>query len=461
MNLTLTGILIYVLVTLAIGIGVSRRSRTEADYLLAGRRLNLGLASFMVFATWFGAEACIGAAGKVYAEGLGGSIADPFAYTICLLLMGFVFAVPLWRRGLTTLADLFRQRYSPGVERLAVLLMVPTSVIWAAAQVRALGQVISATSTFDVELAIAIAAGVVVVYTVYGGLFANAVTDLVQGIALMIGLIVLLVVILQVSGGSEVFSRIEPDRLQFTGGPDASFLTQLEKWAIPVIGSALAQELVAIMLGSRSAQTARRAALLGGGIYFLFGLIPVAIGLIALPLLPNLAEPEQLLPRLAQAHLSTLPFILFIGAMTAAILSTVSAALLAAAALTEHNLVVPLAPALTPLAKVRIARTAVALFGLIAYLLALHAGGVYELVEQASAFGSAGIFTIGVLGLFSRIGGPRAAYGALFAGVGTWLLGNHVWMLSTPYLASLATAVSVYLLLALTESRHSAVMATS
>jgi SSS family solute:Na+ symporter len=458
MNLTLTGILIYVLVTLAIGIGISRRSRTEADYLLAGRRLNLGLASFMVFATWFGAEACIGAAGKVYAEGLGGSIADPFAYTICLLLMGFVFAVPLWRRGLTTLADLFRQRYSPGVERLAVLLMVPTSVIWAAAQVRALGQVISATSTFDVELAIAIAAGVVVVYTVYGGLFANAVTDLVQGIALMIGLIVLLVVILQVSGGSEALTRIEPGRLQFTGGPDASFFTQLEKWAIPVIGSALAQELVAIMLGSRSAQTARRAALLGGGIYFLFGLIPVAIGLIALPLLPNLAEPEQLLPQLAQTYLSTLPFILFIGAMTAAILSTVSAALLAAAALTEHNLVVPLAPALTPLAKVRIARTAVALFGLIAYLLALHAGGVYELVEQASAFGSAGIFTIGVLGLFSRIGGPRAAYGALFAGVGTWLLGNHVWMLSTPYLASLATAASVYLLLALTEPRQTAVL---
>ncbi len=461
MNLTLTGILIYVLVTLAIGIGVSRRSRTEADYLLAGRRLNLGLASFMVFATWFGAEACIGAAGKVYAEGLGGSIADPFAYTICLLLMGFVFAVPLWRRGLTTLADLFRQRYSPGVERLAVLLMVPTSVIWAAAQVRALGQVISATSTFDVELAIAIAAGVVVVYTVYGGLFANAVTDLVQGIALMIGLIVLLVVILQVSGGSEVFSRIEPGRLQFTGGPGVSFFSQLEKWAIPVIGSALAQELVAIMLGSRSAQTARRAALLGGGIYFLFGLIPVAIGLIALPLLPNLAEPEQLLPQLAQTYLSTLPFILFIGAMTAAILSTVSAALLAAAALTEHNLVVPLAPALTPLAKVRIARIAVALFGLIAYLLALHAGGVYELVEQASAFGSAGIFTIGVLGLFSRLGGPRAAYGALIAGVGTWLLGSHVWMLSTPYLASLATAVSVYLLLALTEPRESAVMTSS
>jgi len=456
MNLTLTGILIYVLVTLAIGIGVSRRSRTESDYLLAGRRLNLGLASFMVFATWFGAEACIGAAGKVYAEGLGGSIADPFGYTICLLLMGLVFAVPLWRRGLTTLADLFRQRYSPGVERLAVLLMVPTSVIWAAAQVRALGQVISATSTFEVELAIAIAAGVVVVYTVYGGLFANAVTDLIQGLALMVGLIVLLLVILHASGGSEAFTHVEAARLQFTGGPDVSFFAQLEKWAIPVIGSALAQELVAIMLGSRSASTARQAALLGGSIYLLFGLIPVAIGLIALPLLPDLAEPEQLLPRLAQVHLSTLPFILFIGAMTSAILSTVSAALLAAAALTEHNLVVPLAPGLSPVAKVRIARFAVVAFGVIAYVLALHAEGVYELVEQASAFGSAGIFTIGVLGLFSRLGGPRAAYGALMAGVSTWLLGNTVWVMATPYLVSLATAVGAYLLLALTEQPRTA-----
>jgi solute:Na+ symporter, SSS family len=82
---------------------------------------------------------------------------------------------------LTTLADLFRQRYSTGVERFAVLLMVPTSLLWAAAQIRAFGQVLSASSGLTVTATISIAALVVIIYTMSGGLLADAITDLIQG----------------------------------------------------------------------------------------------------------------------------------------------------------------------------------------------------------------------------------------------------------------------------------------
>lgn len=124
MNLILLGVFIYVGLQLMIGLWVSRRVDTEDDYLLAGRRLGYGLATFSIFATWFGAETCIGAAGSIYENGISASPAEPFGYGLCLVLMGLVFAAPLWRRRLTTLADLFRQRYSGGVERLAVLIMV-------------------------------------------------------------------------------------------------------------------------------------------------------------------------------------------------------------------------------------------------------------------------------------------------------------------------------------------------
>ncbi|RMH60973.1 MAG: sodium:solute symporter, partial [Bacteroidetes bacterium] len=152
MPTTLIGVFGYVLVQLGIGLYVSRRIRTEDDYLIAGRQLGYGLGTFTIFATWFGAETCIGAAGAIYEQGLSGGTADPFGYGVCLLLMGFVFAVPLWRHKLTTLADLFRRRYSAGVERLAVILMVPTSLLWAAAQVRAFGQVLSASSGLELSL---------------------------------------------------------------------------------------------------------------------------------------------------------------------------------------------------------------------------------------------------------------------------------------------------------------------
>jgi Na+/proline symporter len=177
MTPVLFGIFAYILAQLAIGLFVSRRITTEDDYLVAGRSLGPVVATFTVFATWFGAETCIGAAGAVYERGLAGGSADPFGYAICVVLTGLIFAVPLWRLKLTTIADLFRLRFSHSVERLAVLLIVPTSVFWAAAQVRAFGQVISAASGFEVELTITFAAAVVIAYTMFGGLLADSSSD--------------------------------------------------------------------------------------------------------------------------------------------------------------------------------------------------------------------------------------------------------------------------------------------
>ncbi len=72
MNAVLVGVFVYIFMQLLIGVVVSRRIKSEADYLLGGRNFGYGLATFSIFATWFGAEACIGAAGKVYEEGLAG-----------------------------------------------------------------------------------------------------------------------------------------------------------------------------------------------------------------------------------------------------------------------------------------------------------------------------------------------------------------------------------------------------
>lgn len=454
MNAVLLGILAYILIQLLIGMLVSRHISSEDDYLLAGRRLGLKLGTFTVFATWFGAETCIGAAGSIYRSGLSGGSADPFGYAACLLLMGFFFAVPLWRKKLTTLADLFRIRYSPKIERLVVLMIAPTSVMWAGAQIRAFGQVISASSNFEVDIAITIAAAVVIVYTVYGGLFADVITDLIQGIALIIGLAVLFYAVNDANGGfGASLDKIDPSRLRLFGGSEKPLLEVIETWAIPITGSLFAQELCARILASRSHRVARASCLAGGGLYLLVGLIPVFIGLVGVHLLPGLENPEQILPRLAQEHLSAFAYVLFAGALISAILSTVDSALLAASALISHNLVIPLAGDVPESGKVRIARACVLIFGIVAYVLALHADGVHELVEEASAFGGAPVFVVALLGLFTRIGHAKSAAAALAAGTIAWLAGSYVLDLATPYLVSLAASLTAYLAVAAWESR--------
>ncbi len=455
MNVVLMGVLAYILVQLAFGIFVSRQIKDESDYLLAGRQLGPAIATFTIFATWFGAETCIGAAGAIYDQGLSGGSVDPFGYSFCLLLMGAVFAMPLWRRQYVTFGDLFRERFSPSVEKLAVLLLVPTSIIWAGAQIRGFGQILSALSDFDVSLSITIAASVVVIYTVYGGLLADAMTDFVQGIALIAGIAAIFIAILWYTGGPQnTLASIDPERLHLFGGPDTHWLEVIETWAVPIFGSVLAQELIARILACRTPEIARNAALMGGGLYLVVGLMVVFIGLAGVNLIPNLDEPEQILPLLAEQHLSTFFYVVFAGALISAILSTVDSALLAASALVSHNVLVPMAPNISERAKVRFARAGVILFGIIAYVLALYTDGVYSLVETASAFGSAGIFVVAVFGLFTRFGGARSALATLVAGISVWVWAEYVSSISTPYLLSLAVALTTYIVFALIERRE-------
>ncbi len=448
MNTVTAAILGYVLISLGIGAWIARRIRTEDDYLVAGRRLGypLGIATF--FATWFGAETLIGAAGSIYDEGIAGGSADPFGYGLCLVFLGLFFAVPLWRLRMTTLGDLFRLRYSEGVERLAVVLMVPTSIFWAAAQIRAFGQVLAVSSGWQVSWTLTLAAIVVIVYTMLGGLLADAWTDLVQGIALLVGLAVLGLVLFSRADARRALELVDPERLSLTGPAGTPLLATVEAWAIPVCGSVLAAELVARVLGCRSATIARRSAIYAGAAYLVVGILPVAIGLAGPELMPELEHPEQLIPRLAQQLLSTPLFALFAGALVSAILSTVDSALLAAGSLVSHNLLGGWAGT-DERQKVRMARATVLGAGIVAYWLALRADGVYHLIEQSSAFASAGIFTVIVAGLTTRIGSPLAAYASLTAGTVLWIAGDMIFDWPYPYLTSLAGAAGAYLLAAL------------
>jgi Na+/proline symporter len=450
-TLLLAGIFAYLIIQFGIGIYVSRRIRTESDYIVAGRRLGYGLTTFTIFATWFGAETTIGSAGAVYESGLAGATSDPFGYGVCLLLMGLVFAVPLWRRRLTTLADLFRERFSPRVEKLAVLLMVPTSLLWAAAQIRAFGGVLSASSGLSVEVTITVAAGIVIAYTAFGGMLADAWTDLIQGMVLATGLVVLFAAMIY-QAGAEPFAAIPVSRLDpFPEG--MSIIALIEEWAIPVCGSVVAAELVSRVISARSPEVARTSSLIAGMGYLLLGLIPVSIGLAGAVLLPGLEDPEQILPLLGQRFLPGFLYVIVAGALISAILSTVDTTLLVCSSLVSHNLIVAAKPDLGEPARVRIARTGVAMFGVLAYVIALHADGVYALVEEASSFGSAGIFTVVTFGLFTRWGGAAAAAASLLAGVSVWIVGAYVLAVSLPYLTSLAAAAVAYVLFAMVKPR--------
>jgi Na+/proline symporter len=439
-------IICYLLGQVLIGYLVSRTIRNEEDYFLGGRRLGWPLVAFSLFATWFGAETCIGSSAAVYERGLAGSRADPFGYATCLLLLGLVLAGRLWRGHYVTLADFYRERYGWFVEKAAVWILVPSSLIWAAAQVRAFAQVLSGTTSISVDVALVIVAAFVIAYTCMGGFLGDVITDFVQGIIIFLGVVGILVfTLMDVDHVGEILASIDPGRLDFIDAGETIW-QRIDRWMIPILGSLVAQETVSRVLAARSMSVARRASFIAAGIYLLMGSIPVFLGLLGPHILPGIEDSEQFLILVARKFLPTVAFVVFVGALISAILATIDSILLAVSAMVTHNLLARFLRGTEQRHKVRMARIVVVLAGVVAYVMAVYGKGIYALLETASSFGTAGILVITLVGLYTGMGRALSATLALAAGLVLTPLGNYVFDWQAPFLGSVLGAMIGFVL---------------
>jgi Na+/proline symporter len=440
----LAGLLLYIFAQLVVGAAVSTRIRTNEDYVLAGRSLGYGMGTFTIFATWFGAESCVATAGRAYNDGLVAGEVDPFGYTLCLVVLGLFFAYRLWCGQYLTMGDIFRRRFGPQMERLAVMLLVPTSLLWGASQLRAFGQVLHVSADVPIGIGIALALVVTLVYTVAGGMWADAVTDLIQGIALIFGLGLLFYFVVTHPEFSHWVEQTPAERFQvFPSNEQRPWYVVLDTWMIPILNAVVCQELIARTLASRSATIARNNCLLAAGLYLLVGMIPIIIGILGPKIIPDMQQPEHLLPELAQRMFPGTLYVLFAGAIISALLSTIDSCLLVSATLMANNLF-PLAAGADDRNRLRWSRWWVVILGLITYLLSLTSESVFELSQSASSLGASGLFVVVAFGLFSRWGGERTAMAAAIGGLGLYLFGDKLAEWDASFLISLIGALGIY-----------------
>ena len=134
-------VIIYLLITIAIGLWAARRVKNSADFAIAGRHLPMAMIVTTTFATWFGSETVLGIPAKFVNSGLNGVVEDPFGAGTCLVLVGLFFARPLYRLGLLTIGDFYRLRYNRAIELATSVCVVISYLGWVSAQVTALGLV--------------------------------------------------------------------------------------------------------------------------------------------------------------------------------------------------------------------------------------------------------------------------------------------------------------------------------
>src|SRR6266446_261906 len=196
-------VVLYLLVTIAIGLWAAMRVKNSKDYVLAGRSLPLYMNTATVFATWFGAESVLSVSVEFSKSGLGGIIADPFGSSVCLVIVALLFARGFYRMDLLTIGDFYRKRYGRAMELGTSVIIAISYLGWTAAQLTALGLVFSTLTNgaISLETGIVISGVVVLAYTLWGGMWSVAMTDLFQSVMIIVGLGVIAWFVGDMAGG--------------------------------------------------------------------------------------------------------------------------------------------------------------------------------------------------------------------------------------------------------------------
>ena len=427
-------IVLYLMASIAIGLYAATRVKNTADYAVAGRSLPLAVVIATTFATWFGSETVLGAPAKFVSDGLGGVVEDPFGAGMCLVLVGLFFARKLYLRNIITIGDYYRQRFGRVVEVLCSLIIIFSYLGWVGAQITALGLVFNLLSQGAISLAWGMTIGtlVVLVYTLYGGMWSVALTDFVQMIVITVGLLAIAWFAAGMAGGADkvIDYAAREGKFQFwpTGG--------LKEWLFFIgaaitmmLGSVPQQDVFQRVMSSKDEDTAVRGPIIGGSLYILFAFVPMFVVVAALMVLPETQgmladDPQRVLPTLVLEHMPVVLQVAFFGALLSAIMSTASATMLAPSTTFVENILRNLRPGMSDQQTLKAMRISVLVFTVcvLVYSITMEGSSIYELVAGAYQVPLVGAFVPLAFGVYWKRATTQGALLAVVMGLGVWLL---------------------------------------
>ncbi|MGE0558208.1 MAG: sodium:solute symporter family protein [Burkholderiales bacterium] len=431
----LTFVILYLLVSIAIGIIAALRVHTAKDFIEAGRSLPFYVVAATVFATWFGSETVLGVSSTFLKDGLGGIVSDPFGSSLCLIFVGMFFAAKLYRMNLLTIGDFYRVRYNSVAEVLVSIAIVISYLGWLSAQIVVIGLVFNVVTggAVSTELGIIIGAVVVVIYTLWGGMYSVAWTNFVQMVVIICGLFYIAWIVAGKAGGvgTVVAHAAAAGKFEFWPSPAPREILAFIAAAITVmLGSIPQQDVFQRINSSRTEKIAVYGSVVGGTFYFFFAFVPVFLAYSAFLIDPKMVESlmtrdhQLILPTLILQETPLFAQIIFFGALLSAVMSTASGTLLApSVTFTENILKHVLQKDFKDREFLLAMRIVVACFALIVTLFSLNTEAtIYQMVVGAYKVTLVAAFIPLVCGLYWKRATTQGALAAIIGGFAVWIM---------------------------------------
>jgi SSS family solute:Na+ symporter len=430
-------VILYLLASIAVGLWFARRVKNTEDYTVAGRSLPLSVIIATTFATWFGAETVVGIPAKFLHGGMEATVEDPWGASMCLILVGVFIARKLYPLSLLTINDYYRDRYGKTVELICSVVDVISYLGWVAAQVTALGVVFNLITDdwISTRQGAFLGTAIVLLYTVYGGMWSVAVTDFLQMIIIVLGLAGIAVLSSNMAGGPGKVLEVAQDRELLRFFPNSNFhdiMFFIGAGITIMFGSIPQQDIFQRIMSAKDSQTATWGPIIGGTSYLLFAFVPMFIVVSSLIIMPEEAEAllasdtdsQEVLPTLIINHMPQFAQVMFFGALLSAIMSTASATILAPSTVFVQNIVKHFRPSMSDQHELRMMRVTVFVFTIIvlSYAIAMEGTSVFDMVSTTYQLPVVGAFVPLVAGLYWKRATNQGAICSIVLGIGTWIL---------------------------------------
>lgn len=396
-----------------------RRTRTAADFIVAGRSLGAVVGGATLAATQISAGTFVGTVGLHYMAGVDFVWVWPGAWLGWFVSAVFV-APKLRASGALTVPEYFLLRFgSPAARALAAALIVLAYTIYLVAQYRASGIIVHAVVGWPEWTGIALVLASTAVYSLLGGLHGGARIDLMQTAVMVVGVVAAVPYLLRPLGGLDgLATELARVDVRLLGG--FYRLKDLVSFGASFgLGLAATPLEITRFISMRDTATARYAV---GVAYVCQAVIGVAIMMIGLSmraLFPALPTPDLASAVMAAHVLTPVAGALLIVAAFSAIMSTVNALLLVAAASIAHDFYTPLfRPAASDGERLLVNRLGIVALALLPVWFAAHEVGLVQFIVlfQAKLVASS-FFAPIVVGLNWRRATPGAALASMLAGL--------------------------------------------
>ncbi|HEY4974352.1 MAG TPA: sodium:solute symporter [Steroidobacteraceae bacterium] len=343
-NLDLLVVIAYMAGILAAGFWARRKATTQDQFLVAGRSVGPWLYAGTLAAIVLGGASTVGGVKLGYEYGISG-MWFVFMLGLGIIVLSVVFVERILGLNLYTVPELLERRYSPSARVVGGAVMLAYDLMVAVTATIAVGSVMEVIVGIPRTAAIFISSGVMVAYSVLGGMWSLTLTDIIQFVIKTVGILFILlpVAILRAGGLSGMHARLPAEWFSLThigGGKILSF------FVLYFFGIIIGQDVWQRVFTARSVKVARNGGIVVGIYCLCYAAAGALIGTAGRVFLPPLANPDLAFAQIVETVLPVGLRGLVLAAALAAIMSTASACLLAASTVLLEDVYLPLRGAL-------------------------------------------------------------------------------------------------------------------